>query len=253
MSISINNNMTTNILQEGLRAGDLADLVLPLISVDEFESKVDPKECIVFGFYVHDKDAAKDLNRFLQKSATPLMDTDLSPAPDQHGYFIVFIELMDNSTLAENMVSILAELKELVDIDDDGWQMRVRGTKELLAFSEKNLKEAIADAKKAIKHEEVKEWLKSSILTNVLFEGDLIILEYFKERYVHEMLNFGDTPTILMEQNLMETPILFNIKTVAKMNRLKAALGENWEVLALGKKHILVQFDDEPKSLLLKV
>ena len=67
------------------------------------------------------------------------------------------------------------------------------------------------------------------------------------------MLNFGDTPTILMEQNLMETPILFNIKTVAKMNRLKAALGENWEVLAFGKKHILVQFDDEPKSLLLKV
>ena len=245
--------MKTNIkLNEGMRMFDLVDLVLPLISVDEFCSKVDETECIVFGFYVHDKDGANDLNRFLQKSATSILDTDISPAPDQHGYFMVFVELMNNSRLPENITSILTELKGLTDIEDDGWQMRVRGVDDVIDFSEANIKDALKQSKKVSKHKEVKEFFNTSILTNVLFEGDLIILEHFGDRFVHELVSFGDTPTILQEQNLMETPVLFNIKIVAKMNRLRASLGEGWEVLALGKKHILIQNGNDPRSLLLK-
>ena len=131
-------------LNEGLRDGDLADLVLPLISVDEYVSEIAGSgECIVFGFYVHDEDAANDLNGFLQKSATPILDTKVSPAPDQHGYFMVFIELMNNSRLAEIMTSILAEVKGLVAIDD--WQMRVRNTEGLVPFSEDNLTDALKE------------------------------------------------------------------------------------------------------------
>lgn len=92
-------------LTEGMRRGDLADLVLPLISVDEYDSKVDEKEAIVFGFYVHDRGAADDLNRFLQKSAVPLLDTEVSPAPDQHGFYMVFIEFLDNDRLPQNVAT----------------------------------------------------------------------------------------------------------------------------------------------------
>src|ERR1700722_8534394 len=99
------------ILREGMRKGDLTDLVLPLISCDEYVSQLDQSECIVFGFYVHDEDAANDLNRYLQKSAMPILDTKVSPAPDQHGYFMVFVELMNNSRLPEIMKSILADIE----------------------------------------------------------------------------------------------------------------------------------------------
>lgn len=258
MSPNINKHMKKTILQEGMRAGDLADLVLPLISVDEFESKVDPDECIVFGFYVHDKDAAADLNRFLQKSATPILDTDISPAPDQHGYFVVFVELMHDARLSENMVSILAEIKGLVDIEDDGWQMRIRGTDKLLAFSEENLKDTLEDVKKHKKHEAVKEWLKTSVLANVLFEDELIIMQGLHERHVYKIVDFGKPLDLVLKEKLLEAPILINIKVNAKMNRIRFALGEGWEVLPLGGKkdkpsHIVIQNEIDPRALLLAV
>src|ERR1700733_10450117 len=93
-------------LLEGMREGDLADLVLPMISVDEYSSKIDNDQAIVVGFYVHEEMAARDLNRFLQKSAVPLLGTDVSPAPDSHGYFMVFCEMMDNDRLAQNVQAI---------------------------------------------------------------------------------------------------------------------------------------------------
>jgi len=67
-------------LREGLREGDLADLVLPMISVDEYESRIDKSQAIVIGFYVQDENAANDLNRFVQKSALPLLGTEVSRA-----------------------------------------------------------------------------------------------------------------------------------------------------------------------------
>ena len=146
----------SNVLKEGMREGDLADLVLPLMDVDNFVSKVDPSECIVFGFYVHDEDAAKDLNRFLQKSSVPIMDTEISPAPDQHGYFMVFVEMMNNDQLPEQVTAILAEIKTLVDIED--WQMRVRKTDGLIPFSEENLKDCLDNIKKEDKTEDVLEF-----------------------------------------------------------------------------------------------
>jgi hypothetical protein len=56
-------------LYEGMWSGDLADLVQPLVSIDEYASKIDPN-AIAVGFYVQDKDAADDLNRFIQKVAS---------------------------------------------------------------------------------------------------------------------------------------------------------------------------------------
>ena len=99
-------------INEGMRAGDLADLVLPMISVDEYESKIDDSS-IVIGFYIHDQDAASDLNRFLQKSPIQIIDTEISPAPDQHGYYIVFVELINDRRIAKNIADILAEVSFL--------------------------------------------------------------------------------------------------------------------------------------------
>lgn len=129
-----------NKLNEGMRAGDLSSLVLPLISVDEYESKVDEK-AIVIGLYVQDKDAANDLNRFVQKSALAILDTEVSPAPDQHGYYLVFVEFMKNDRLCSSVASFLEEIEPLVEITE--WQMRVRKVDGLLDFSETTLRKAL--------------------------------------------------------------------------------------------------------------
>jgi hypothetical protein len=231
-------------IYEGMRSGDLADLVLPLLSVDEFESKLDEDECVVFGLYVHDKDAAADLNRFLQKSATQILDVDISPAPDQHGYYMVFLELMNNTRLPENMISILAELQALVDIDNDGWEMRVRNHDELVPFTEKNLKNCLDDLKKHDKRNPIKEWFSTSVLRDVMFEDNLLILQG-RERFVFEMVDFGKMASILDKHNLKEAPILNHIKHISRSNRIRTSLGEGWDVSLIGK-HIAISnnFDD---------
>lgn len=113
-------------LFEGMWQGDLADLVQPLVSIDEYQSKLDDT-AVVVGFYVNDKDAAEDLNRFIQKSPVSIVDSDISPAPDQRGYYLVFVELQFNDRLVPNITSVLEEISPLVDITD--WQMKVRNIK----------------------------------------------------------------------------------------------------------------------------
>ena len=73
-------------LKEGMRENDLDDLVLPLITIDEYVSKIgDDKEVIVVGFFVEDEDPANDLSRFIDRSVTNILDTDVSPVPNEEG------------------------------------------------------------------------------------------------------------------------------------------------------------------------
>lgn len=126
--------MTT--INEGMLGGDLEDLVLPMLSVDEFASKLGD-DAIVFGFYVSDREAAIDLNRFIQKSPLKIIDTEISPAPDQRGFYVVFFEVQLNDRLPEVVTDLLKEIEPLVVIEK--WKMQIRGQENLITFSTKTL------------------------------------------------------------------------------------------------------------------
>ena len=64
-----------------LHPGDLQDLVLPLIDIDTFNSKIDNQRAIVVAFQVTDQDPAQDLMKFIEGSNLALLDTEVSPAP----------------------------------------------------------------------------------------------------------------------------------------------------------------------------
>ncbi len=115
--------MANKILREGMWAGDLDDMVQPLITIDEYDSKID-QTAIVIGFYVNDFEAAKDLNRFVQKSPVSIIDSNVSPAPDQRGYYIVFVEISFNDRIVPNIKSIIDEISPLVNIDN--WLFNTR-------------------------------------------------------------------------------------------------------------------------------
>jgi hypothetical protein len=214
-----------------MREGDLADLVLPLISVDEYQSKVDPDEAIVIGFYVHDQAAADDLNRFLQKSAVPILDTEVSPAPDQHGYYLVFVELTDNSRLAENVADILSEMVGLVDIEE--WQMRVRDFDDLIPFSPQALTQALKRPEERMKEQAILQFLGDSLLENASIDGDLLVLQAGSERLVFNVVGFDEVDHLLHAQRLDEAAIHYDLRTVARTNRIARMLGEQWSVMEL--------------------
>lgn len=240
---------TKPVLTEGMREGDLCDLVLPLLSVDEYASKIDPKKAIVIGFYVHDQDGANDLNRFLQKSAVPLLDTDVSPAPDQHGYFMVFVELMKDERLPVNVSDILGEIKSLVGVES--WQMRVRSLDDLTTFSERNLKKAIRAVSRQEKDANVLEFLQPSALGNALTEDGMLVLEGAGERFVFSIVELDRIDNLLEQHRLTDAALRLDMRTIARSNRLTRILGEGWCASSLGGMFLLHHSDD-PRGLLVK-
>lgn len=128
------------ILTEGLREGDLIDLVLPLITIDEYESKID-ETAIVVGFFVKDIEPAKDLNRFIQKSAVSLLDTDVSPAPNSQGYYMVFVEFLRNEDFIKKIFMLIDNIRDLVGIKT--WTFKAYKIDGVHDLNEKNLKKYI--------------------------------------------------------------------------------------------------------------
>jgi len=232
-----------------MREGDLADLVLPLISVDEFISKVDKEQAIVFGFYVHDQAAADDLNRFLQKSAVPILDTEVSPAPDQHGYYMVFVELTNNERLAENVADIITEVDGLVDIDE--WQMRVRDHDDLILFTQANLTRAMRTQEDKMIEQRILQFLQPSLLTEASIDEDVLILAAAGERFVFEVVAFDRLTALLSQQRLNEAAISYDLRTIARTNRINRMLGEAWSVMELNH-YLMLTHNDDPRGLLLR-
>ena len=104
-------------LVEGLKEGDLEELLIPMISIDEYESKLDD-DSIVVAFYVRDRDPSYDLNRFIQKGASAILDTDVSPAPNEDGFYMVFVEFLRDEDFPNKLLNTLGSLRGLTGIQD---------------------------------------------------------------------------------------------------------------------------------------
>lgn len=97
-------------INEGLFQKDLQNLVKPLISIYEYESKVQ-EDAIVIAFFVKNKDAAEDLSLFLERSGIKeIIDTEVSSAPDEDGDYLVFVEMIPSL-----QVDIIKKLLQLVN------------------------------------------------------------------------------------------------------------------------------------------
>lgn len=107
--------MTT--LTEGLQAHDLDYLIMPLISIDEYESKIDDRKAIVVGIYVTDIDPANELSSFIEKGVVPVLDTEVSLAPTEDGYYVVFVEIDRNERFVKRLLNIVDSISNLTNVD----------------------------------------------------------------------------------------------------------------------------------------
>jgi hypothetical protein len=129
-------------LMEGLQEHDLDDLLLPLVSIDEYEPKTgDDKDVIVVGWFVDDEKPARDLERFIEKGDNEILDTETSPAPNPEGYYLVFVEFLRNEQFPENLISVLGTLGNLTNVKE--WQFKPLHQDEIFDINEENIKEHI--------------------------------------------------------------------------------------------------------------
>ena len=103
-------------LFEGLHRGDLTDTVRNTISVNQYESKIDDDDVVVVAFMLDYKEPAEDLNRFIQKSTVPLLDTEISPTVTKEGLYLVFVEFYDNKDFPNDLEKVLKEVSALTGI-----------------------------------------------------------------------------------------------------------------------------------------
>lgn len=249
-----------HVLKEGMRAGDLSDMILPLVSVDEFESKIDD-DAIVIGFYVSDHDAAEDLNRFIQRSPVDLLDSEISPAPDQNGNFMVFVEIMNNRSIVDNVMHIVSEIAPLCSIDS--WQMQVRGLDAVTDLEADDLAAALkknddydSDHGKPSVKEGILLALHDSQLENaqVIVKNDVarIFLEGRAGRLAFEVVAFGDHDTIMNDENLSECAVDLSKGGLSRSAAVQNILGSHWDVASLTGHGIILHNLTNDSCLLVK-
>ena len=130
-------------IKEGVEYGDLETLVDSTVSVAEFKPKTGTEEdVVVIGFYVKDEAPAMDLAKFIERGSTQMLDTEVSPNPNDVGMYIVFVEVK-NEDLMTNTLSLIHDIRGLVDNVE--WELKF--------YKRPSIN---------VKAEEIKEWLKKN-------------------------------------------------------------------------------------------
>jgi hypothetical protein len=106
-------------LNEELRPADLRYLVDNVFEIDSYSSKMgNDQDVSVISFNVKSKDAAEDLESFIEKGYKFVLDADVSPGEVKEGKYKVFVEMERDKNLSSRIVEILDGVKKLVDTED---------------------------------------------------------------------------------------------------------------------------------------
>lgn len=229
-------------LLEGLRENDLEGLVIPVISIDQYESKIDD-DAIVVAFFVEYKDPALDLNRFIQKSAAEILDTEVSPAPTEDGYYVVFVEILRNKKFLDILSSILENLSNLVS--NVSWRFIAYGVEGVHDLDAKNLLSYIrlTAENEEIVQDDVKEFFTPSSLDDLLIEGRLLTFKRQTLIESYEIMEFDNELALISRYRVHLNSALANANRPRQ--RAEALLGAGWLVETLEHGLIIGNvFDD---------
>ena len=128
----------TSKINEGLRPGDLEHLILPNVSVDEFEPKSgQPDNVVVVGFFAEDQEPANDLASFIERGSHDILDTEVSPAPDEEGRYLIFVEMNRDESMFDNTTKILKDIGKLTNVDE--WEIKFHGSDNTIRIKKESI------------------------------------------------------------------------------------------------------------------
>ena len=230
-------------LFEGLKEGDLEELVFPLISIDEYDSKLDD-DSIVIAFFVIDREPAQDLNRFIQKGATPILDTDVSPAPNEEGYYLVFVELLRDADLPKKVVAMLDSLNGLTGIKS--WKGTFYETGVVQPVTLETLQQDVRlesledhEGHEDEIAEDLTEFFRASDLDNLVVEGKIATMEARGVSVELEFVDHGSYDVVYENNAAMMSATRLDETANANCRRVQRMLGDFWLVEQRGE-HLLV-------------
>jgi len=229
-------------INEGLRPFDLRGMVRNVVGVDQYESKIDDT-AMVISFYVNQLEAAKDVNRFIQKSYVDLLDTEVSASPDQMGYYMVFVEMPMNDKSAQAIANLCDDLNSLADVSE--WVVEVRGS----------------GASEPMKASDIEGFLRKKI--------ERLLSEHFMSSGAHVRINesawearnefhqllfklddFGTFKKVIERNNLHESAIDLSPEATRTCRSIKSIFGAGWTVEKLGENFVVYNNESDHIALI---
>jgi hypothetical protein len=129
-------------LNEGLRSGDLKELVSNLFTIDQYRSKMgEDSDIVVLGFRVKEKHPATDLMEFIEKGYPFILDADISSGEEHDGQYQVFVEMERSVNLPRQMKDLLNGVGQLCGCRD--WRFRYQKSPSSVEFNEENVMENV--------------------------------------------------------------------------------------------------------------
>lgn len=142
--------------KEGIEYNDLRSLIDPVVSIDQYKSKMgNDSKIIVLALKVNDQYPAQDLSQFIEKGFKQAIDVDISPGPDEDGKYTVFVELLRNEKLFNDVEDILNNVTNL-DENIKQWSFVAYENKQKQDFNKDNFKNSVIvdSGDYAIRHDE---------------------------------------------------------------------------------------------------
>lgn len=225
-----------------LQPGDLKDTILKKISFDEFEPKTgDERDVAVVGFYTCTQGAADDLYNFLNNSVVESRDVEVSPNPNDEGYYMAFVEMDRDDQLIDKLQSLVSEVENVAG--KLSWQVKTPYIEDYISLQEADkyiqtskedyltaseYKEKLeAELEKAnlesVQQENILEFLQASSLLDAGINDNKVVMRGARDVAQLEIVNFGPAKHIMADVGINESAIKPLDSTLRQFNSM---LGE---------------------------
>lgn len=234
----------------GLLAGDLKNMVYDIFEIDSFKSKMgDDRDIVTLAFSVKEKEAAKDLENFLEKGYDYILDADATAGEQSDGTYKVFVELERNRHIPDQIMEIADGVCKLSDCEG----LKYRYYKD---FKSKDLTtDAISEeipldnntydilvSENTLNN--YKNFFNKSYLEESYMTGNVLTLKkIYADPLQFKIIDFGDTVQTI--KNITET---INTNDFAEVIFLSKYLGD-YNITKFGNKFSL---DNEGSTLVVE-
>lgn len=243
-------NNQNKILEEGLRAGDLAETIYPHFEIDSFRSKMgEDQDICVLTFQAKDRYPARDMMEFIEKGYNFVLDADVSAGENEEGEYSIFVEMERTKKIADNIMEMLYGLERLTGINE--WDFKYYKDMKKYNATTENLRKKVPSSSKIYEQamqrfrtDEMKQFFSKTVMDDLVLENNKItILKPFDVKVEFEIIEEGDSKLI---EGLEDIQV--DDKSTAEMFWLTKVMG-NYNIQKFGDNYL---FTNESKSMVLK-
>jgi hypothetical protein len=233
-----------------LRSGDLKDLIYHIFEIDSYKSKMgSDQEIITISFSVKTKEAADDLESFLEKGYTFILDADATSGEQSDGTYKVFVEIERDKKAVDQILEIADGVYKISNID----QLKFRYYKNWrsIDLNKENLEQTVSldsDSYGLTVNESnlnnYKNFFNKSFVESVDMWDDIIrIKKSYAEPVYFTFIDFGKTVSI--KNNLKES---LDINGFSEIIYLSKYIGD-YNITKYGDKIVM---ENQDYSVVLK-